>query len=284
MVQLAMLKKTKRILVLTTIIAILSLILLYMYINRSSQQEDFLHSSFVALKFISNDFYYRTGLTIRDLAHNSVDTPRIVGAEEVFDQRVMKKFTDRAGCISNDYGDFLVSIYYQMHIPPRNPSGRTPLEKWGSSFNSWLMNETAWEAAEDFEWSPSVEDLKLLGKDCRFQSGKFPVLWDKNPELSGGIITIFPADKTGGLNFLSEPVFNKYIHAAKEWLEPEKISIEELEEKIRNGCGNEKAFAIRMLGRKGDKKGLEIIQPFLSVNDRQLKEAAEYALKEIEGE
>jgi len=87
---------------------------------------------------------------------------------------------------------------------------------------------------------------------------------------------------TGRIIVLPEEIFVKYFSAAKEWVRPERVSLKELERRIESGDANERAFAIMMVGRKGDESGMRMIKPFLTSGDRTLKAAAEYARSQLE--
>ncbi|MBN1864874.1 MAG: hypothetical protein JW808_08235, partial [Victivallales bacterium] len=59
---------------------------------------------------------------------------------------------------------------YQQSVKPVNPEGKTAVDKWGSSFDTWSMSASRWEGVQDFRWGWKG----------------FPVMWTKKPELYGG--------------------------------------------------------------------------------------------------
>ncbi len=171
------------------------------------------------------------GSFIDEVSNNESDAPTIVSAEKVFRNFLQVR---RKGVEMN-----LLAPNYQANVEPQNTSATHDLDRWGSSFYSWSMNRASWDWAMKFSWDSGT------GYDYRF-----PVLWDKRPDLAKGIVTFIPYPSPRPFS-INENEFNKLLAAAKEWIEPEKVGIDELEERIRNGCGSEKAFAIRMLASKG---------------------------------
>lgn len=265
-------RKTKKGLLVAIVLGFLIFVIVWIFLKPSFQEKKFLHSSFVSLKFIKFDL--STKGSIDSLSDNTKDIPSIVNAEKVFCK-------DKTNWVDRK---FLVTGYYQRCIPPKNPQGKNPIQKWGSSFDSWAMNIDAWKAAKDFGWGISQKEWNKLteipynSKELHYFN--FPILWDKNPKFSGGKRTVLMLD-SDNIVVLPEAIFEKYLIAAKEWVIPNNVSFDVLKNRVKNGTEAERAYAIRMLGRKKDKRGLAIIKPFLSGNNIRLKKAAEYALKHL---
>lgn len=186
-----------------------------------------------------------------------VGNPQIVSAE-----KVLAHLDDKHCWIDMA----LVADDYRLAVSPLNTKGKTFSDRWGSSFFIFGMSEKKWQKTPAFRWNGL----------------RFPFLWDKRPDLNENRVNFL----TIGWSYvetLHQQKFIKYLSAAKEWVEPEKVELKNLELRISNGDENERAFAIMMIGRKGDKKNMEIIKPFLNSNNRKLKAAAEYAKKRLEG-
>ncbi|NOY75979.1 MAG: hypothetical protein GXP32_09360 [Kiritimatiellaeota bacterium] len=135
---------------------------------------------------------------------------KIVSAEKVF-----AKLDPRLEWVEMS----LVSDNYRRAVLPIHPKGKTYSDRWGSSFYSWGMPVEKWKATPAFRWNTL----------------KFPLLWDKRPDLNDGKVNFLAVDDPF-VETLPQKKFDKYLSAAKEWVEPDKVTLKELERRIEGGA------------------------------------------------
>lgn len=176
----------------------------------------------------------------------------VVSAEKVFTSNVLTKYRNN-----------LVSDEYQKNNPPINPKGKTPIEKWGSSYNSWYMSLENWEDIKEFRWG----------------SYPFPVLWDKNPQENGNINVMFFGGGLAVAKQIKLKDFKDLQLRTIQWLTPSKQDVSSYIQALEKGNVIEKDFAIRMLIRKQEISTLPKICDYL--NDKSLQKTSLLAIEKM---
>ncbi|NOY75662.1 MAG: hypothetical protein GXP32_07700, partial [Kiritimatiellaeota bacterium] len=98
-----------------------------------------------------------------------VENPQIVSAEKVF-----AHLDDKHSWIDMA----LVADDYRLTVSPLNTKGKTYSDRWGSSFYTWGMPVAKWQITLPFRWNTL----------------KFPFLWDKRPDLNDGKVNFLAID------------------------------------------------------------------------------------------
>lgn len=207
------------------------------------------------LKFLTISIESKGKSLSKELANdNAGDSIKIVSAEKVFE----KVFKDLKYPKT-----WLVNFNYQKSVKPIKTDGKTVVDKWGSSYNTWGMSKEKWESIDGFEWI----------------SMNFPILWTKKPEIYNGNVSFLT--KEGNVKVLPKKEFKIYLKAAREWLEPDKIQFSSLLKIIEVGSTAERNFAIRLLGKKKDYKAIPIIEKNLLKQNSDVQNSCYWALTEI---
>jgi len=189
--------------------------------------------------------------------------PSIVSAEEVWAQT-----------LGQEDLHYLLNPSYKMAAALRNPRGQTDLEKWGASFESWLMSHRKWDDAALFVWQSQQKD-DLLGY-------RFPLLWEKMPQPPRKNVCFLALG--GAVYCWDRAQFDPYLKAAKGWVNSGHVSLKEIENKLTNGSTKEQVFAIRLLGLKRDPHGIGLLRNFARREEIEVRIATVGASGMIGGE
>ncbi len=160
----------------------------------------------------------------------------------------------------------LVTSAYRASVMPDASGDGAVLAQHGASYSTWRMPRDKWEQAQEFRWRSPKDGT---GYD-------FPVLWDKKPELYGGMVSFLMAN--GSVRCLSADEFGQYKKAAIEWLTPGCIEPSDLLLGLNSREPGEKARAIRLLGVRKDQSYLATVAGTLGDESGDVRGTAVWAL------
>ncbi|HVR35762.1 MAG TPA: hypothetical protein VMS21_07920, partial [Methylomirabilota bacterium] len=135
---------------------------------------------------------------------------RVASAELVFGEAMRKELEmpDR----------LFVSLAYQREVEPADPNATDLLQKWGSSYNSWLMSAEKWRLAEHCPW-------------------QFPMVWEKRPDLFGGKVIVLY--RNWSRESLSTNEFSLRMSRVRKWLAPESVDSAEVVRQLSSASEEE---------------------------------------------
>jgi hypothetical protein len=174
---------------------------------------------------------------------------RVASAELVFGEAIRKELQ------MPDY--LFVSLAYQREVEPADPNATDLLQKWGSSYNSWLMSAEKWRLAEHCPW-------------------QFPMVWEKRPDLFGGKVIVLY--RNWSHDSLPTNEFSLRMSRVRRWLAPESVDAAEVVRQLSSTSEEERRVALKFLGAQREKKHLPIISDYLYDQPQVVRHAAIWAI------
>jgi hypothetical protein len=169
----------------------------------------------------------------------------------------------------HDADENLVYVLYRQKVKPSNPTADTAVGKWGSSYYSWRMSAEKWKLASHFLWYSEDERNGV--------PERFPMLWQKRPDLSGGNVT-FLTWEGASATVWAQHQFDPYLKDASDWVNADKIDLESALGLLRTGTKRKKAWALRLLGAGCRPEMVSVIGEFVRDKDYEIRRAAVSAL------
>lgn len=213
----------------------------------------------------------KSAFKIEKLSYINFASPKSKGIKIVMAENVVNNIAEKYPGIYTDKKNYKCSggeygVTYEIDF------SNNKTKEYCKNFNTWEMSSQFWENTASFTWRNSETRMRYA----------FPVLWSNNAQKTGDYVCLqtysYGQQFSSQIHAVELSTFNKYLDAATQWLEPERVNIDTLLKILEKGDSGEKEFAIKMLGKKKSIKSISIIKKYLKSKDYCLREAAFYAL------